>query len=246
MTADESPSLDELAEHFADRLTDLTRGVLGDDSPPFVSVNQGNHVRVTPISDDELARRIPIRINGEVVLSLGARYRCCWDVSRSFLAADQTDIHLFFEGSTDPLLRLEYVRRSRNPPGAHMQVHAHRDEWAYLLRLSEKGRPDKRLARRKLPRLAEMHLPVGGHRMRPVLEDVLLFLERELAIDVVPGWDKVLKRHLEDWRRLQLRSAVRDAPEEAVTVLRSLGYTVETPVVPAPRPVPDTVKLFWP
>lgn len=248
MTADDS-SLHPLAEEFASQLTDLTRGVLGEDSPAFVAVNLGKHVRVTPISEksgDEIGQRIALHINGEPTLSLLARYYCVWDGPNAYLAIDRTDIHLFFEGSADPLLRLEYVRDWRNPPGAHLQVHAHRDEWAYLLRLSERGRPHRGLRRRRLPRLAEMHFPVGGHRMRPALEDMLLFLERELAVDVIPGWEDVLGRHLRDWRRRQLRAAVRDAPEEAAAELRALGYEINAPAVPGPRPDSDVVRLFWP
>lgn len=248
MTADAaSTSLGEQAAEFANKMTALTRGVLHEDSPRFHAVNMGSRIRVAPIDEQEVERRIPIHIDGVQRLSLLARYYCCWDGANQFLAADASDIHLFYEGITDPLLRLEYVRKDEDPPGAHLHVHAHRDEMAFLLRLAEKGRPAQKMKQRKpLPRLAEMHLPVGGHRMRPALEDVLLFLHREVAIDVAPSWQAVLKEHLEDWRRLQLRSAVRDAPEEAVEVLRALGYTVEPPKVVGPRPAPDSVKLFWP
>ncbi|WP_240649499.1 hypothetical protein [Streptomyces sp. Z26] len=99
---------------------------------------------------------------------------------------------------------------------------------------------------RKLPKLSEMHLPVGGHRMRPALEDVLLFLQREFAIDTAQGWRAVLDEHLCNWRDLQLKSAVRDNPEAAAEVLRLLGYQVRSPTVVAPRSDPDRNKLYWP
>ncbi|MFJ4447710.1 hypothetical protein [[Kitasatospora] papulosa] len=162
------------------------------------------------------------------------------------MATDQADVHLFYQGVPDPLLRYEYVRNSKEPPGAHLQVHAHRDEMAYLLRLADRGRPKQGLRRDKLPRLAEMHLPVGGHRMRPALEDVLLFLQREFAIDTIPGWRAVLDEHLRNWRLMQLKTAVRDAPDAAAQVLRSLGYSVVEPTVPAARQAPEDVKLFRP
>lgn len=125
-----------------------------------------------------------------------------------------------------------------------MQVHAHRDEVGYLLRLAEKGRPKQKFNR--LPRSAELHLPVGGHRMRPALEDVLLFLKREFAIDTVDGWKAVIDEHLRSWRLTQLKTAVRDAPDSAAQVLRGLGYTVVEPLVPGARQASDEVKLFWP
>jgi hypothetical protein len=238
--------LDELATTFADDLTALTRGVLGEDTPRFAALNMGHRVRVSPMSADEKVQRIPVSVNGEPVISVMARYYCCWDGSSTFLATDQADIHVHYAGISDPLIRFEYVRSSKEPPGAHIQVHAHRDEMAYLLRLADAGRPKQGLRRRKLPRLSEMHLPVGGHRMRPAFEDVLLFLKREFAIDTAPTWRLVIDEHLRGWRRVQLMSAVRDAPEAAAEVLRALGYTVTPPMIGPPRASRDDIKLYWP
>lgn len=242
----ETSNLDALAAAFADDLTDLTRGVLGEDTPRFAALNMGTRVRVSPIAADERELRIPVSINGEPVLSLKARYFCCWDGSSTFLAIDQADIHLHYAGITDPLIRFEYVRTSKEPPGAHIQVHAHRDEMAYLLRLADAGRPKQGLKRRRLPRLSEIHLPVGGHRMRPALEDVLLFMQREFAIDTVRGWRPVVEERLRRWREIQLMSAVRDSPEAAAKVLRALGYVVQSPTVARPRVSTEDVKLYWP
>ncbi|WP_030917396.1 hypothetical protein [Streptomyces sp. NRRL B-24720] len=246
MTAEEAKALDVSAAGFADQLTSLTRGVLGEDTPRFHAINMGSKIRVSPIREDEVLQRIPVSIDGEPRLSLMVRFYCCWDGSSTFMATDQADVHVFYAGVPDPLLRYEYVRSSKEPPGAHVQVHAHRDEMAYLLRLAEKGRPKQGLKRNRLPRLSEMHLPVGGHRMRPALEDVLLFLKREFAIDTVDGWKAVIDEHLRDWRLMQLKTAVRDAPDTAAQVLRSLGYSVVEPTVPGARQAPDDVKLFWP
>ncbi|NYV73130.1 hypothetical protein [Streptomyces sp. UH6] len=246
MTAEEASKLDEMATEFAEKLTALTRGVLGEGTPRFAALNVGRRVRVAPMADDDTLQRIPVRVNGEPVLSVMARYFCCWDGSSQFLATDRADVHVFFEGASDPLLRFEYVREQRDPPGAHIQVHAHRDEMAYLLRLADAGRPKQGFKRRKLPRLSEMHLPVGGHRMRPALEDVLLFLQREFAIDVEPNWRKVVDDHLQEWREVQMMSAVRDSPLAAAKVLEQLGFTVTPPKVVSQRQDPAQNKLFWP
>ncbi|MFJ9621028.1 hypothetical protein [Streptomyces sp. NPDC101181] len=244
MTAEEAKALDESAAGFADQLTALTRGVLGEDTPRFHAINMGTKIRVSPIRSDEVVQRIPISIGGEPRLSLLVQFYCCWDGTSTFMATDQADVKVFYAGSPDPLFRFEYVRKSKEPPGAHLQVHAHRDEVAYLLRLSETGRPKQKLNR--LPRLSELHLPVGGHRMRPALEDVLLFLKREFAIDTVDGWKTIIDEHLRSWRLMQLRTAVRDSPESAAQVLRGLGYTVVEPSVPGARAAPEEIKLFWP
>ncbi|MET9861915.1 hypothetical protein ABZY93_21840 [Streptomyces smyrnaeus] len=247
MSAEQQRTLDELAEDFAGKLTALTRGVLGEGSPRFHALNMGRRVRVAPISADERVRRIPVSIDGVERLSLLACYYCCWDGQSEFLATDHSEVHVNYKDVPDPLLRFEYERRLREPPGAHVQIHAHRDEMAYLLRLADGGRPGRKLRHDRLPRLSEMHVPVGGHRVRPSLEDVLLFLHREFGIDTVQGWKGVIAQHLEEWRLLQLKSAVRDAPDAAAEVLRKLGYQVEAPKVVSPRrPGADSVKLFWP
>ncbi|WP_405672673.1 hypothetical protein OG848_22055 [Streptomyces canus] len=245
MTADDA-TLDDRATEFADTLTALTRGVLGEDSPQFSAHNAGNRIRVAPLAADKRSMRIPVKIDGERCLNLHVQHLCCWDGTKKYLATDKADVHVFFEGESDPLLRFEYVRNSKNPPGAHLQVHAHRDEMAYLLRLADKkkGRPAAQLRKGKLPRLSEMHLPVGGHRLRPALEDVLLLLEREFAIDVAPGWRDVLDEHLRTWRVLQLKAAVRDAHEEAAATLREIGYKVEAG--PDVEPQRTDQRLYWP
>ncbi|MEV7054130.1 hypothetical protein AB0N95_01495 [Streptomyces microflavus] len=252
MTAEEAKALVGLAEGFADQLTDLTRGVLGEGAPRFHAINMGSKVQVSPIDNNEVIQRIPVFIGGEERLSLGVRYFCCWDGSSTYMATDLADVHVFYAGIPDPLVRFEYVRSGTEPPGAHLHVHAHRDEMAYLLRLSDKGRPKQGLRRDRLPRLAEMHFPVGGHRMRPSLEDVLLFLVREFAIDTADGWRAVVQEHLRRWRLMQLKASVRDAPDTAARVLRTLGYTVVEPVepteptVPGARKAAEESKLFLP
>lgn len=239
------PTLDEKAAEFATKLTQLTRGVLGQDSPSFFALTSGDRVRVVPTDADRRNVRIPITINEEHSLDLHVEYKCCWDGPGRFLAIDKADLHVYIVGANDPLMRYEYVRSCKEPPGAHLHVQAHRDEMAYLLRLSEKNKskPAVKMKQRRLPRLAELHFPVGGHRFRPSLEDVLLMLEREFAIDVADGWRAVVNQHLEEWRLLQVKSVARDAHETAAEVLRELGYTVTAPEgIGVQRPG----RLFWP
>ncbi|RMI40558.1 hypothetical protein [Streptomyces triticirhizae] len=243
----EASTLDGLASDFADRLTDLTRGVLGEDTPRFhaMVLDPGRKIRLQPFGADKRIRPIPVRIGSEIRIDLLVMYDCCWDGSSSFLAADKSEVKVQYHEVPDPLFRFEYERAGDDPPGAHIHVHAHRDEVAYLLRLADAGRPRNALRKNRLPRSSELHLPVGGHRLRPALEDVLLFLKREFEITTTLNWRAVLDEHLRDWRVTQLKSAVRDAPDAAAEALRWLGYHVEPPAVPAQRDS-ATVKLFRP
>lgn len=132
--------------------------------------------------------------------------------------------------AAEPLFRYEYVRApTRAFPCAHIQVHAHRDEFTYLLTASERGKPGKRARKDDIPRLSEFHFPLGGARYRPCLEDVLEALVHEFAIDTKEGWNAAIVEGREGWRRRQLRSAVRDARQEAAAELRDLNYEVREP-----------------
>lgn len=77
--------------------------------------------------------------------------------------------------------------------------------------------------------MESLHLPVGGDRFRPCLEDVIEFLVVECRFATKEGWRAAVEAGREQWRRTQIRTAVRDAPSEAASALRALGYAVEAP-----------------
>jgi hypothetical protein len=69
----------------------------------------------------------------------------------------------------------------------------------------------------------KLHFPVGGRRYRPSLEDVIEFLIVERLVDARDGWQTVLAREREAFRRLQLRAAIRRDPETTMSALKNLG-----------------------
>jgi hypothetical protein len=85
--------------------------------------------------------------------------------------------------------------------------------------------------------MSSLHIPVGGSRFRPCLEDFIQFLICECKFDARPGWREQVETGRERWRRRQAATVVRDMPEEAARVLRDLGYIVE-----APDPLPETSR----
>lgn len=125
-----------------------------------------------------------------------------------------------------PVFRVEYDRDARAKPPAHVHLHAESVElgWVYGS------------ARKPLPRMEEIHFPVGGRRFRPTVEELLLFLDRE---DLFTDWaNDQWRTHIEasqqDWEQRQARATVRRFPEEAASQLASMGYTVaksDEPVV---------------
>lgn len=113
------------------------------------------------------------------------------------------------------LLHYDYERdKADDYPEAHLQVCATSVEWEDAMRsYGPRGRPLKKL-----------HLPVGGRRFRPSVEDLIEFLVTEQLASGRPGW----KRHVDQGRRRfeerQLKAAVRRNPEIALAILREEGH----------------------
>jgi hypothetical protein len=113
------------------------------------------------------------------------------------------------------LLHYDYERdKADNYPEAHLQVCASSEDWEEAMsRYGRRGRPLKKL-----------HLPVGGRRFRPTVEDLIEFLIIERLATGRRGWEK----HVEEGRRRfeerQLRAAVRRHPDIALAILREEGH----------------------
>ncbi|TPG12564.1 hypothetical protein EAH86_19865 [Pedococcus bigeumensis] len=105
------------------------------------------------------------------------------------------------EGSS--LLHVDYQRDKDDYPESHLQVYASSEHW-------------ERASTRSLDRL---HLPVGGRRFRPSLEDVLEFLLGEGLSTGRAGWETAIGEHRDAFRRTQLKAAVRRDPETARSAL---------------------------
>jgi len=177
---------------------------------------------------------IPLTVDGSPLLTLKVLYHCTWDHTEKFLAIEKSHFQVYagLQAKREPLFRYDYVRRpGHDHPGAHLQVHAHRDGITHVM--SRAGRSTRRARRRAdddaTPAMSELHFPVGGPRYRPCLEDVLELLVSELGVDCPKGAREAIQASRETWRRQQLRSVVRDAPADAAEVLTTLGYSVEPP-----------------
>ncbi len=225
-------TLEAQARTFADALTAAVHAI-APMCEPFRAVAMESpagrfYVRQEPDTG------IPLTVESAPLLTLKVRYSCTWDTSQRYLAVERSYVQVYAgaQASGEPLFRYDYLRApGRDHPGAHLQVHAHRDGIAHVM--SRAGRSTRRARRRAdetaAPAMSELHFPVGGPRFRPCLEDVLEMLVCELGIDCPDGARETLWKSREAWRRQQLRSAVRDAPRDAAEVLAVLGYTVTPP-----------------
>ncbi|WP_349829250.1 hypothetical protein [Brevibacterium litoralis] len=220
-------SLKEQAAQFATALTKTVSAVARDFEPFTADVVEGGHRALIKQA------RIPLTVDDRVILVLAIEYRCCMDRTDEFMAIEKSSFAVFPGGKKkrEPLFRYDYLREPDNVPAAHVQIHAHRD--AFTATMVRSGKTSKRAARRAaddgVPRLAELHFPLGGHRFRLCLEDVLHMLIEEFGIDRGDDAFNRLNEGRLEWRRTQTRAAVRDDPESAVAVLRAMGYDVSFP-----------------
>ncbi|MBF6298222.1 hypothetical protein IU459_11790 [Nocardia amamiensis] len=112
------------------------------------------------------------------------------------------------EALEDVLFHYDYEREKFDGyPEAHLHVCATSEHWKAL-------GPDRALEK--------LHLPVGGRRFRPALEDIVEFLIVERFAEGRAGWKQVIADSRHEFQMLQLRAAVRRYPEEARAVLKSL------------------------
>jgi hypothetical protein len=78
--------------------------------------------------------------------------------------------------------------------------------------------------------VSKVHLPVGGFRMRPGIEDVLQMLITDFRFDHLPDAQAAIDEGRIRWRRRQIAAMIRDDPPEAIRVLEEeLGYKVTVP-----------------
>lgn len=223
-------------ETFADGLSETLRAVLGGDLPSLTATEDAESrfgVTTTDPSGFTLTR------DGEPFLTLRVRFTCGWDGPQTFTRVTRSEVHLYPHGITRPVIRYEYESGStRSLPSAHVHVHTDDPHVVDLLATSGtstlRARRNAHKAAKGKAQPADLHLPLGGSRFRPALEDVLHMVVNEFGVDAAEGWQQHLADGREGWRRIQTRAVTRDAPEEAAEALRALGYEVSPPPAGAP------------
>lgn len=167
---------------------------------------------------------LPLYARRQRIAGMRVSVACQMDTTGQYLAVEESTYDLFAEVDRAPLLRIHYRRYQQSEPAAHIHVHGHRGALSHLLSQTGHESPHE---------MASLHVPVGGARFRPCLEDFIQFLVCECLLDAEAGWRAHVDAGRERWRLRQAAVVARDAPEVAARVLRGLGYTVE-----APDPIP--------
>lgn len=224
MTSD----LAERSKAFAGEIGGLLQDTFGR-PVEIVSVKFGDRYAVRPAGNTAPERRIPLTVQGVRLADLALALYQTLDHSGKHLKTTRTDIGLFSTLDRTPLLRLEYRSDMRADPISHWQFHAERGAFTHLLSIANTADA----TRVQSPHdLSKVHLPVGGERFRPCLEDVLEMLIRDCGVDAAAGWESALRAGRERWRMRQFRTAVRDLQDEAAAVLRAYGWSATPPSEP--------------
>lgn len=179
------------------------------------------------------AQTVPLLRGGEKVAELYVRILLRADSADRYPAVAKSEYALRIE--RHPILRLDFYQHMHTVPCCHWNVHAERSALTALL---VRNKPDHS------GDLAKVHLPVGGVRNRPSIEDFLQLLVNEVGFDAQPGAQVAIEEGRVRWRRRQLAAMVRDDAEEAARVLRELGYDVAPPAS-GPRPSRTDRLTTW-
>lgn len=135
---------------------------------------------------------------------------------------------------TQSAIKFEYEREKKNVAAAH--IHFSGIGGLLSPALMKNGKT-KKGDPRKDGDIKALHIPVGGHRFRPSLEDFLYFTILECGFQAKHGWERALKESRETWFDIQLQASIRDNPAVAMGALQRLGFNVTPPKdgCPAPR-----------
>ena len=148
----------------------------------------------------------------------GLSYRLQPDEEHRYLAVASSFMGLFLDAGMEKLLlHFDYERdKGDGYPEAHLQVDAGSEAWDQAIAASPVASDRKR-------DLADLHLPVGGRRFRPTLEDLIEFVISERLVKAKNGWQAVVDRERELYAINQMRAMIRRYPEEAAQAVRDFA-----------------------
>jgi hypothetical protein len=184
-------------------------------------------VSIRPDGQTDKTAGIPLCAGGQHLAWLRIHFSCRPDEQRRYLAIDNATFWIVSTKDRSPLFRFEFCYDSHRAPHSHIQVHAERGALTHLLTRTGHGRPHE---------MSALHLPTGGSRFRPNLEDVIQFLITECGVDALEGWESAVEESRAEWRAIQTKAVTRAMPAEAAEALRLIGYTVTPPPEGDPEP----------
>jgi len=218
------PDITALARGFADDLSDLLNRTVV------------NGVRIQPLlSGQRVAighKLSKLNLGGEAIpLSLGRIKPRVWLHASMFYVLDHESLPTITKSTAalyagpqmddqQLVVAADYSREPTNDyPAAHLHTFGAREDLDAVCLGTQRATRS----------LRDLHLPVGGRRFRPTVEDLIEFAIVESMVEPAPGWRSALEGHRDRWFERQLRAAVRGDQDSAAHELRRLGWSVEPP-----------------
>jgi hypothetical protein len=214
------------ATTFGDSLTRLLADCFAD-APPMELTTKGRRANIAPLGQTERSGGVPLHASGKRLAWLRVTFLCRLDVTSEFLAIDKSKIWIVAQVDSTPIFRFEYLYEADWVPHSHIQVHGERGALAHLLSQTGHAEPHS---------MSALHLPTGGSRFRPNLEDVVQFLAVDCRFDMLDTWRSAVDLARARWRHIQMRAACRAMPEDAAAQLTMMGYQVTPPLGGHPAP----------
>lgn len=219
MTDQPPQELLDQAVAFSEKISQLLAECFPD-APAIEVTTKRARANLAPAGQADKRGGVPLLASGKRLAWLRIDFLCRLDATSQFLAIDKSKIWIVAEVDSTPIFRFEYLYDADWVPHSHIQVHAERAALAHLLSQTGHSKPHT---------MSALHLPTGGARFRPNLEDIVQFLIVDCKFDALDTWRTAVDRERADWRRLQTRTACRALPEEAARQLISMGYSVTPP-----------------
>ncbi|WP_215547552.1 hypothetical protein [Amycolatopsis sp. CA-230715] len=162
--------------------------------------------------EQDLRQAIPLTLGKKAPrFFLGLHFRLTPDHVHEHLMVESSVFTVSLtEDPSRPLFHYDYERdKGDGYPEAHLQICASSPDWDQAgIRLDGSGRL-----------LEKLHLPVGGRRFRPAVEDIIEFLVCEQLAEGRPGWRTAVEEGRQRFQEKQLRAAVRKHPDVARAAL---------------------------
>ena len=157
--------------------------------------------RLRSVVDATLPLREPGDGSDGGLAELAANYKLCVDSYGTHIAVEHSSFALKAKIERTPIIRRTH-RKPNNKPRSHVQITAHRGALTHIL---------SRLNHKTPHSIESLHIPMGGERFRPCLEDVIEFLIRDCGFQGSAGWKEAIRDGRARWRRIQTHAVVRDA-----------------------------------
>ncbi len=171
--------------------------------------------------DGLMSRPVRMRSAARTSIWLDVQCRLVLDGDEGrFLTMEASYCGVKFGDGSDPLFHYDFERDKERYTEAHIQVCAsHPTFESFLTELGRKG----------VSGLSKIHLPVGGRRFRPALEDVLECLIIEGLVEAQDGWERLIDKTRRAYRQRQIAAVVRRNIGTAQAELERLGYKIIPP-----------------